>query len=175
MKATVILRCALVLCGAAWSAAGASEDQAHAAAPLSLSVSQDVQAAPQADVERSVQSMLWARRQAVSVGFGVEQRSRRLSELATGAAAAPMVQGQRLMVGVSVATSERTSVALQAPIWRDQRERAADDAPRMQLRSRDSLGELRAGLQMKMQVSEGTTVALRPRKRGFGVTLRSQW
>lgn len=111
----------------------------------------------QADDEPAgaTQPMAWARAPKLSFGVGVEQHS--------------------LLVGVSLAATPRTSVALQAPLARDDRERAAADAPRMALRSRDTLGELRAGLQLKMQLQEQTTLAIRPRKGGFGVTLRSQW
>lgn len=148
---------------------------------VALSMTQDV--APAAALAQpgttATQSMLWARRQAVAVGIGVEQRTNRVGELhaAAGTQAGPLRQANRLVVGVSLATTERTSIALQAPVWTDarDREREALAAPRMALRGADSLGELRAGLQMKMKMGEQTTLSVRPRSRGVGVTLRSQW
>lgn len=157
--------------------AGLADEERGAVA---LAMTQDV--TPAAALARphhtATQSMLWARRQALSVGVGIEQRSNRGGELpAAGAQPGPLLYGHSLVIGVALATTARTSIALQAPVWTDtrERERQAAEPARMALRSRDSFGELRAGLQMKMQVSEQTTLAVRPRSRGVGVTLRSQW
>lgn len=139
---------------------------------LALAVTQELSAA--SEQERTTQSMLWARAQALSFGVGVEQRSRRVGELHAVGAQAPLLHTQSLLVGVSLATTRRTSIALQAPLAGNTRERDAD-APRLALRSRDTMGELRAGLQLKMQLQEQTSLAVRPRKGGFSVTLRSQW
>jgi len=164
------------ICGLACAAlplVAQADDQP--APPLALAVTQELQASN--ELEHTTRSMLWARAQALSFGVGVEQRSRRVGELhVVGKQPGPMVQAQTLLVGVSIAATERTSIALQAPLWRDDRERLADhDTPRMPLRSRDTMGELRAGLQMKMQMNSQTSLAMRPRKGGVGVTLRSQW
>jgi hypothetical protein len=171
-SATLLQRIVWMACAALPLLAQAEDEPAPR---LALSVTQELQASD--DRERTTHSMLWARAQAVSFGVGVEQRSRRVGELpVVGNQSAPMVQAQTLMLGVSIAATERTSIALQAPVWRDARERdAGGESPRMALRSRDTLGELRAGLQMKMQMGSQTSVALRPRKGGFGVTLRSHW
>jgi hypothetical protein len=174
MKATATLlhRIGCMACAALPLLAQAQDEPAPR---LALAVTQELQASNES--ERTTQSMLWARAQALSVGVGVEQRSRRVGELhVVGPQSGPMVMAQTVMVGVSFAPTPRTSIALQAPLSRDARERQADpEVPRMNLRSRDRLGELRAGLQMKMQMSSQTSLAVRPRKGGFGVTLRSQW
>jgi hypothetical protein len=117
---------------------------------------------------------LWARAQALSFGVGVEQRSRRDAQLYAVGAQAPLLHTQSLLVGVSLAATPRTSIAVQAPLTGETRERDAD-APRLALRSRDTMGELRAGLQLKMQMDRQTSLALRPRRGGVNVTLRSQW
>lgn len=124
------------------------------------------------------QTMVWARRQALSLGVGVEQRSEDLGlHAASPATAGPVRQSQSVMVGMQVAAGQRTSFAVQAPVWSDSGERAASpaEAPRMALRGRDSMGDLKVALSMKMQLAQGTAVSLRPRKGGLGVTLRSQW
>jgi hypothetical protein len=152
---------------------GAQADE-EPAPRVSLAVTQELSALNER--ERTTQSMLWARARALSVGVGVEQHSRRLGELPiAGVHGAPLVHTQNVLVGVSLATTRRTSVALQAPLAADARERFDADAPRLALRSRDRLGELRAGLQLKMQMDSQTSLALRPRKGGLNVTLRSQW
>jgi hypothetical protein len=125
------------------------------------------------------QSMLWARRRAVAVGFGVEQRA---APLPLNAAVAPAMQpalpDQRLLVGVSVAATERVSIAMHTPVWSDARLRAAEAAQPggMNLRSRDAARDLKDALSLKMQFRDSaTSLSVRPRKGGVGVTLRSQW
>jgi hypothetical protein len=123
------------------------------------------------------QTMLWARRQALSLGVGVEQRSDALAlNAASPATALPSRTAQSVMVGMQLAAGERTSFALQTPVWTDRADAAQQaDAPRMALRSRDSMGDLKLALSMKMQLAQGTNLSVRPRKGGLGVTLRSQW
>ena len=149
---------------------------------VSLAVAQD--SIPSALTSRAgsavqqQQTMVWARRQALSLGVGVEQRSDALAlNAASPATAAAARTAQSVMVGMQVAAGDRTSFALQAPVWSDSADRAAQqpDAPRMALRSRDSMGDLKLALSMKMQLAQGTNLSVRPRKGGLGVTLRSQW
>jgi hypothetical protein len=163
------------LCGIACAVWPLLVQAEEAPAPRpALSVTQEV--ALSNERERTTQSMLWARAQALSFGVGVEQHSRRVGEAPLAhAQAAPLVHTQNLLIGVSLATTRRTSIALQAPLAGEARERVDADAPRLALRSRDRLGELRAGLQLKMQMNSQTSLALRPRKGGVNVTLRSQW
>lgn len=129
--------------------------------------------------QSTTQTMLWARRERWSAGVGVEQRWQPPGE---GQALPPAVQarGAGLLVGVSVGTSERSSLVWQAPLMR-----AADPtglaAPERQMRlglafqARDPYADLRRGSLMRVELSGPTVFSLRPRGGRLAMVLSSQW
>lgn len=139
-------------------------------------------AQPAAD--HATQTMLWHRRGAVGFGLGVEQRGaaagdQRLlyGEPRLGYGAGPGLQprGDALLVGVSLATSERTRLSWQT---------AADNGTplvhrpmkvSLSFQRTDALKELRRGSLLRMELSGQTTLALRARGGRLGVALTSRW
>jgi len=112
------------------------------------------------------QTMLWAQRPSLgldlSIGLGVEQRPRQdFRGIET--------MGSGLLIGVALNTSERTQLTLHSGL-----------APRdvrmgLVFRQADPLQELRRGLLLKVELSQQTTLAIKPRAGRVGILMSSSW
>lgn len=128
------------------------------------------------------QTMLWAHRPGWALGLGIEERRRYEQQaLLRGLPS----QGAGLLLGLSLATSERTQLVVQTPLLATPArfgpyDLATSAEPR-QLRlglvfhKSDRLADLRRGLLMKVELSGQTTLSVKPRAGRIGFTIASQW
>lgn len=125
----------------------------------------------------STQTMVWAGRGPVALGFGVEQRWR-----APAWALAPQaVQADRdspLLLGLAVRTSPSTRL-----VWQTQTDARGSTSNlgepvgstlSLDLRHTDAYRTLLRG-SLRMELARGTAITLKPRGRRIGVALTSQW
>lgn len=167
---------------ALWAQVDGTEVELTQAMSAPLAAPAPVQ--PAAD--HATQTMLWHRRGAVGFGVGVEQRGAfaadqrhayaadaRLGYGAAGPGLQP--RGDALLVGVSLATSERTRLS-----WQTTADNGAPLVHRpmkvsLSFQRTDALKELRRGSLLRMELSGQTTLALRARGGRLGVALTSRW
>lgn len=124
------------------------------------------------------QTMVWMRPRAgaLGLGLGVEQREGLL----------PASGGERqagLLVGVSLATGQRSELVLQTPLLTASRTvpepglSSADEARQLRMGlvfdSRKPYEDLRRGV--RVELSGQTTVSFKPRGGRIGVTVQSRW
>lgn len=132
-----------------------------------------------------MQTMLWARRERLGLGLGVEQRGVAVAPTGAGAAT-PAAREAGLLVGVSWATGESSQLTWAAPLVSSRQpdglawtglDRAPEREMRLGLefRKRDPYADLRRGALMKFELSRDTTVSLKPRHGRVGFTLTSRW
>lgn len=134
---------------------------------------------PGAEVSpNALQTMLWMRPRsgALGLGLGVEQRE----ALRTGSAAARQAG---LLLGVSLATGQRSELVLQTPLLKASRVlpepglTSADEARQLRMGlvfdSRKPYEDLRRGV--RVELSGQTTVSFKPRGGRIGVTVQSRW
>ena len=128
------------------------------------------------------QTMLWAHRPGWALGLGIEERRRYEQQaLLRGLSS----QGAGLLLGLSLATSERTQLVVQTPLLATPARFGpydlANSAEPRQLRlglvfhKSDRLADLRRGLLMKVELSGQTTLSVKPRAGRIGFTIASQW
>ncbi len=165
-----------------------------AAQPLALPAADNLAPAAQPAFRATTQTMLWARKQGLAAGVGVEQRW----QPQDGRAAAPnanisgQAQGRAggVLLGVSLATSDTSTVVWQTPLVRGddrlaqaqafglQAAQPADRQMRLGLNfhARDPYSDLRRGSLMKVELSGPATVfSLRPRGGRLAMVLSSKW
>ncbi|MDN3920641.1 hypothetical protein [Roseateles violae] len=141
-----------------------------------------------AELPAARQTMLWAERQHWALGVGVEQRLR-----FDGAMRLRPFEGQQprdggLVVGLALNTGPQTQLSVQTPLLPAPRLQfspsgeplPAGDGSRelrmgLEFRSTDRLKDLRRGLLMKVELSNQTTLALKPRAGKVGITLNKSW
>ena len=131
------------------------------------------------------QTMLWARRERLGLGFGVEQRWAPVASLANPFPAPAATRDAGMLVGLSWATGESSQVTWATPLlpprsagmawagaekWPEREMRLGLD-----FRKRDPYAELRRGALMKFEVSRDTTVSVKPRHGRLSFTLASRW
>ncbi len=124
------------------------------------------------------QTMVWMRPRAgaLGLGLGVEQREGLLP--ANGGA-----RQAGLLVGVSLATGQRSELVLQTPLLNAPRTvpepglASADEARQLRMGlvfdSRKPYEDLRRGV--RVELSGQTTVSFKPRGGRIGVTVQSRW
>ncbi|MCU7369701.1 hypothetical protein PEC18_02135 [Paucibacter sp. O1-1] len=124
------------------------------------------------------QTMVWMRPRAgaLGLGLGVEQREGLLS--ANGG-----VRQAGLLLGVSLATGQRSELVLQTPLLNASRTvpepglASADEARQLRMGlvfdSRKPYEDLRRGV--RVELSGQTTVSFKPRGGRIGVTVQSRW
>lgn len=157
---------------------------------LSLSVTQQAalpdaaSAAPLRDAGPSfntaTQTMVWAGRGRVAMGFGVEQRWRAPVWAQPPDAQPPVREGQ-LLLGLSLRTGTHTRLVWQtaaAPTspygLAEPSERSDGRLLALDLRRSDAYRALVRG-SLRMELGRGTALSLKPRGRRIGVALTSQW
>jgi len=150
-----------------------------ASQPLALPAS-DVHSpfAPPA-FQTTQQTMLWARRAGWSAGVGVEQRWQ--PPPGSDAFAPSLHNGSGMLVGLELATSERSSLVWQTPLLRADDGRDDGERPTPQMRvglnfhSRDPYADLRLGALMRFDLSGQTKFSLRPRHGRLSLVVTSRW
>lgn len=125
------------------------------------------------------QTMVWMRPRegALGLGLGVEQRD------GMAAGGAPAMRQAGLLVGVSLATGQRSELVLQTPLLN-----APRPMPEPGLASAHEARQLRMGLVfdsskpyddlrrgVRVELSGQTTVSFKPRGGRIGVTVQSRW
>jgi hypothetical protein len=165
---TVAACCLAGGAGAAWSQAdtGALEVTQTSAAALAPAALSPLHA------DMATQTMLWRQRGAFGIGIGVEQRNPDLH--------GPGLQarnGDAVLLGVSLATSERTRLLWQTTTTDHANTPLADRPMKLSLtfQSSDALRELRRGSLLRMELSGQTTLALKARGGRLGFALTSRW
>lgn len=135
--------------------------------------------------QAQTQTMLWARRERLGLGFGVEQRWPPVG-MAPAHAAAPAGRDAGMRVGLSWATGESSQITWSAPLLPQRLgdggawpgvDRPAERDLRLGLefRKTDALANLRRGTLLKLELSRETTLSLKPRGGRLGLTLTSHW
>ena len=133
--------------------------------------------APQAS-----QTMMWAQRDRWAVGVGVEQRG--AVNVSTYQPATVSRRG--LLVGLSLATSERSKLVFHLPVANKNMRLENDEAAMnglpvqrlrmgLEFRPKDRFTDLRRNVLMKVELSSQTTVSLKPRGNRLGIALNSNW
>jgi hypothetical protein len=130
------------------------------------------------------QTMLWARRERLGLGLGVEQRWSPVA--GHGITVPPAARDAGLLVGLAWTTGESSQLTLAAPLLTSRPPEGLawtglDRGPEremrfgLEFRKRDPYAELRRGALMKFELSRDTTVSLKPRQGRVGFTLNSRW
>lgn len=171
----------------ALAAAAAAAAQAEPAAgvddgpALRLELSPSAPASPagadgRASVEQATQTVLWNDRAHWSMGLGVEQRWRQPLAGGPGGPGGPglRLDGQNLLVGLSVPTGAQSRLAWQLPVA-DPRSTEAPMRVSWSFRPSDPYRELFRGSLLKLEFSGQTALSLRARGGRLGLMLTSRW
>lgn len=134
----------------------------------------------------TTQTMVWAGRGRMALGFGVAQRWR-APAWARQPEAQPLDRDGQLLLGLSLRTSAHTRLVWQTPASTDGRTgaggpiglgeptgRADGRLLALDLRRSDAYRALVRG-SLRMELGHGTALSLKPRGRRIGVALTSQW
>lgn len=187
------LAAAAAVAGLAGAAAALETEPQQAQAPepaLSLSLTQQPAqpeggaAAPLRDAgtpfSTATQTMVWAGRGRVALGFGVEQRWR-APVWAQQPDAQPTERDGQLLLGLSLRTSTHTRLVWQtaaapaAPLaLGEPGERSERRLLALDMRRSDAYRALVRG-SLRMELGQGTALSLKPRGRRIGIALTSQW
>jgi hypothetical protein len=124
----------------------------------------------------STQTMVWAGRGPMALGFGVEQRWR-APAWALAPQAVPADRDGPLVLGLALRTSPSTQLVWQTKT--DLRGSSTLGEPTgstlsLDLRHTDAYRTLLRG-SLRMELARGTAITLKPRGRRIGVALTSQW
>jgi hypothetical protein len=180
-------------CAAATLACADDEEDAPAEPPkLALSLTQTpvvgafTGQAPGAGApafQSATQTMAWARRDRLAFGLGIEQRWPTSAEV-QGFGPRPAARDATVLVGLAVDTGPNAQLSWQRQLHSIASPNPADPNAMqnpgevrlaLTMRKRDALRDIRRGTLMKMELSSGSALAIRPKHGRLAITYTSQW
>jgi hypothetical protein len=133
--------------------------------------------------QSATQTMAWARRDRVALGLGVEQRWPTSAEV-QGYGPQPAAREANLLVGVAVDAGANAQLSWQRQLHSIAPPNPADPNATqnpgevrlaLTMRKRDALSDIRRGALLKMELSSGSALAIRPKHGRLALTYTSQW
>jgi hypothetical protein len=182
-------------CAATTLACADDEEDPLPAEPAKLSLAltlQPVTGAPAAGpqpggvpaFQSATQTMAWARRDRLALGLGVEQRWPSSAQIQGYGPQTAAPRDAAVLVGVAVDTGPNAQLSWQRQLHSITPPNPADPHAvqnpgevrlALTMRKRDALRDIRRGTLLKMELSSGSALAIRPKHGRLALTYTSQW
>jgi hypothetical protein len=130
-----------------------------------------------AGLDATVNTTLWARRQNLAVGVGVEQTPVQTGVSNLGPTPVAAGMAQTLVLGVGYTPTSTTRVAGELPLAAPGATAAETPKPRLSMafRPTNAMNNLAHGTLFKMEISRQTALSVRPRGGNVVLVVQSRW